>query len=335
VGRRSTLRWRLLAWALLASALGGSIGFLIRMPGRSHAGPLPPLTPQEQHLRDRLRRHVERLAGEIGERNLFRPSALEAAAAYVEASLRELGDRVVSEPFLAEGRSVRNVLAERPGTGRRDEIVLAGAHYDSVLGSPGANDNATGVAALLELARLLAGGDRQRTLRFAAFVNEEPPFYLGEAMGSLHHARRARERGETIVAMFSLETIGYYSDAPGSQGYPFPLSFFYPATANFVGFVGNMRSRSLVRGAIGSFRRHTAFPSEGAALPAAIPGVGWSDHWSFWQAGYPALMVTDTALFRYPAYHAPDDTPEKVEYARTARVVAGLARVLEDLAEAP
>jgi hypothetical protein len=332
VRRQSTLRWRLLAWTLLAAVLGGSIAFMIRMPGRSHGGPLPPLTAQEHELRDRLRRHVGRLAGEIGERNLFRPAALEAAAGHVEASLRELGDRVVSEAFMAEGHSVRTVLAERPGTGPRREIVLVGAHYDSVLGSPGANDNATGVAALLELARLLAGAGRERTLRFVAFVNEEPPFYLGEAMGSLHHARRAREGGDAIVAMFSLETIGYYSDAPGSQSYPFPLSVFYPSTGNFIGFVGNMRSRGLVRSAIGSFRRHTAFPSEGAALPAVIPGVGWSDHWSFWQAGYPALMVTDTALYRYPAYHAADDTPEKVDYERTARVVAGLARVLGDLA---
>lgn len=329
------LRLRLLAWTLLVALVYGSIALMIRMPGRSHRGPLPPPTTEEVELRDRLRRHVARLAGDIGERNIWRPTALEAAALYVEASLRELGDRVASEPFTVEGRTVRNVLAERPGAGLAGEVVLVGGHYDTVPGSPGADDNATGVAAVLELARLLSSTRHARTLRFVAFVNEEPPFYLSEAMGSLHHARRARERGEAIVAMFSLESIGYYSDAPGSQSYPFPLSLIYPTTADFIGFVGNIRSRSLVRRAIASFRRSTAFPSEGAALPDVIPGVGWSDHWSFWQAGYPAVMVTDTALFRHPAYHTTQDTAEKVDYERMARVVAGLARVVGELAGQP
>jgi Zn-dependent M28 family amino/carboxypeptidase len=283
-------------------------------------------------LRERLHRHVSRLAGEIGERNVWRPAALEAAATHVEATLQELGDRAVAEPFTAAGHLVRNVWAERAGAGRAEEIVLVGAHYDSVVGSPGANDNASGVAAVLEIARLLAGHDHPRTLRFVAFVNEEPPFSFSPDMGSFHHARRARERGEKIVAMLSVETIGYYSEARGSQSYPFPLGLVYPDTADFVGFVGDTRSRQLVRRAIGSFRRHTRFPSQGAAVPGAIPGVGWSDHWSFWQAGYPGLMVTDTALFRYPAYHTAEDTPEKVDYERMARVTAGLARVVEELA---
>ena len=301
-------------------------------PGRSHQGPLPPLTAAEGELRDRLRGHVERLAGEIGERNLWQYPALTEAALYLEAALGETGFPVTRQDFEVEGRTVSNLEIEKPGVVRRDEIVVVGGHYDSVLGCPGANDNGTGVAAVLEIARLLAGGSLDRTVRFVAFVNEEPPFFQTPAMGSVRYARRARERGEDLVAMLSLETVGYYTDAPGSQRYPFPFSMFYPRVGNFIGVVGDLGSRSLVRRVVGSFRRHAAFPSEGLAAPGWITGVGWSDQWSFWQEGYRAVMVTDTALFRYAAYHTAEDTPEKIDYKSTARVVAGLARVVEDLA---
>ncbi len=210
--------------------------------------------------------------------------------------------------------------------------MVVGAHYDSVAGTRGANDNASGTAAVLEVARLLAGRDLARTVRFVAFVNEEPPYFKTEQMGSRVYARRSRERGERIVAMLSIETIGYYRDEPGTQKYPFPFSLFYPAEGNFIGFVGNLGSRSLVRRCVGSFRSHAAFPSEGAALPGWITGVDWSDHWSFWKEGYAAVMVTDTAPFRYPWYHDSADTADRLDYERTARVVAGIARVVADLA---
>ena len=212
------------------------------------------------------------------------------------------------------------------------EIVIVGAHYDSVVGSPGANDNGSGVAATLELARLLKGTTFKRTLRLVWFVNEEPPFFPGADMGSRRYAARSRERGERIAAMFSLETIGFYSDAAGSQHYPPPLGMFYPNRGNFLAFVSNVGSRGLLRIAVGAFRRHAAFPSEGVAAPAAVPGVGWSDHASFWAEGYPALMVTDTAPYRYPHYHLGSDTPDKVDYARLARVVTGLRGMIAEVA---
>lgn len=305
---------------------------MIRMPGKSHAGPLSPLCHDEIQVRDRLEQHVRRLAGEIGERNFWRFDALEASALYIEKSLQELGHQARTQNFLVEGRTVKNLEMELIGSTLAEEIVLVGAHYDSVLGSPGANDNATGVAAVLEIARLLAGKAFKRTVRFVAFANEEPPFFLTELMGSRVYARRSRERGEKIVAMFSVETIGYYSVAEGSQHYPFPFNFFYPRTGNFIGFVGNLSSRKLVSRSIALFRQHTAFPSEGVAAPGWITGIGWSDHWSFWKEGYPAVMVTDTALFRYESYHTQEDTPEKVDYTRTARVVSGLARVVAEMA---
>ena len=307
---------------------------MIRMPGHSYRGPFPPLSEAEAQIRARLEGSVQALAGEIGERNLWRFEALEAAARYVETAFEGLGYKPATQEFESGGKIVRNVEAEIPGATHPEEIVIAGAHYDSVIGSPGANDNASGVAALLEIARLLAGQAFPRTVRFVGFANEEPPFFQTGEMGSGVYSRRARAQGENIVAMLSLETIGCYSDQKGSQKYPFPFSLFYPDTGNFIGFVGNLASAGLTRRVVASFRRHAAFPSEGAAIPAWIVGVGWSDHWAFWQQGYPALMVTDTAPFRYEHYHSEEDTPDKVDYERMARVVAGLTHVIADLAGA-
>lgn len=332
-GRR---RWGVVVLLGSAMALVALLGvaYVIRMPGHSYTRPLPPLTAAEDEVRQRLARHVWTLAGTIGERNLWRYEALVAAARYVESTLRDLGYDVATQGFAVGGKTVENLEAVLPGVSRAEEIIVVGGHYDSVPGGPGANDNATGVAAVLELARLLAVQRLARTVRFVAFVNEEMPFFQTDGMGSWVYARRARSRGEHIVAMLSLETMGCYSDAIGSQQYPFPLGFFYPRTGNFIGFVGNTASRRLVHRSIAAFRQHTAFPSEGTAAPGWLTGVGWSDHWAFWREGYAAIMVTDTALFRYAPYHTPQDTPDKIDYDRTARVVVGLARVVAELAGA-
>jgi len=302
------------------------------MPGSSWSGPLPPLTGKEQRIHDNLKRHVAALAGRIGERNVWRPEALVAAAAYIRTSLEDAGYVVNVQSFPSHGLTVSNLEAVLPGHGAADEIIVIGAHYDSVVDSPGADDNASGVAALLELARLLAGTALPRSVRFVAFANEEAPFFYGDEMGSNRYAARARAQGERIEAMLSLETMGYYTDQSASQRYPFPFSFFYPDTGNFIGFVGNFSSWGLVRRAIGAFRAATPFPSEGVAAPSGMEGVHWSDHWSFWQAGYPAIMVTDTAPFRYPHYHAATDTPEQLDYTGLARVTGGLAEVIGALA---
>jgi hypothetical protein len=304
------------------------------MPGKSYRGPLRPLTESEARLRDALRRDVETLAGSIGERNLSRYSNLVATADFLETSLAAAGYPVRRQGYEVAGKVCDNLEVEIAGADRPNEIILIGGHYDSIEGSPGANDNATGAAAVLALARAFSGKKTSRTLRFVEFVNEEPPYYRSPAMGSVVYARRARARGEKIVAMLSLETIGYYSEAEGSQQHLFPLNLFYPSTASFIAFVGNVSSRGLVREVVASFRRAADFPSEGAALPDFIIGVGWSDQWSFWREGYPAVMVTDTALFRYPYYHSDEDTPDKVRYDPLTRVVAGLAGVVADLAGA-
>lgn len=302
------------------------------MPGRSHSEPQPPPTQHELEILDRIRKHVQVLAGDIGERTVFRFSALEASAQYIEEEFQAYGHNVLCQEFEAGGKVVKNLEVVVPGTTVPDELVVVGAHYDSVYGSPGANDNGSGVAAVLEFARLLAGKPVARTIRLVTFVNEEPPFFRTRYMGSRVYARRSRKQGEKVTAMLSIETIGCYLNHGGSQKYPFPFSFFYPDTGNFVGFVGNFASRTLVHRCIASFRGQTPFPSEGIAAPGWITGLGWSDHWAFWQEGYPAVMITDTAPFRYAHYHSAEDTPDKVNYAATARVVAGLHRMVIDLA---
>lgn len=325
-------RWFFLRWCVVIGLLAAGLIYTIDMPSKSYSGSFQSLSKVESELRSRLENHVTHLALQIGERNVWRYAELEAAATYIHDSFRELGYLPDIQAYASQGKTVKNIAIERIGNTLPQEIVVVGAHYDSVFGSPGANDNGSGVAALLELARLLKGKQMNRTVRFVAFVNEEPPFSYTEEMGSRVYATQARKRSERISAMLSLETIGYYSDAPGSQHYPFPFSFFYPDTANFIGFVGNLSSRRLVRRSLEAFRRSTPFPSEGVASPGWITGIGWSDHWSFWQAGYPAIMITDTALFRYAHYHAPTDTPDKLDYNRTARVVKGLSHVVEALA---
>jgi Zn-dependent M28 family amino/carboxypeptidase len=324
---------RVISGLVLLAALAAVVWYSVWTPGRSFRGSLAPLTADEAALAKRLARHVERLAGEIRERNVWKHEALEEAASYIERELRDSGRyTVASQTFDVQGRSVRNVEGEIKGTSRPDEVVVVGAHYDSVSGCPGADDNASGVAGLIELARAIAALRPARTVRFVGFVNEEPPFFQTSEMGSLRYAARARERGERIVAMISVESIGYYADAPDSQRYPFPFNLFYPSTGNFIAFVANVGSRSLLHQAMRSFRSHARLPSEGAAAPAAIEGIGWSDHWAFWQHGYSAIMVTDTALFRYPHYHTVLDTPDKLDYSRMALLVTGLRRVIEELA---
>lgn len=271
-----------------------------------------------------LRRDVEALCA-IGPRNTFIPENLAAAAAYIESAFA--GYKVERQQYDAGV----NLIVEIRGTTHPDEIVIVGAHYDSVDDSPGADDNASGVAAMLALARKFANTKPARTLRFIAWTNEEPPHFQTEAMGSYVYARRCRERNENIVAALSLETIGYYDDKPGSQKYPPPLAALYPDTGNFIGFAGNFGSRALVNRCVKTFRANSAFPAESAVLPELIPQIGWSDQWSFWQFGWPALMVTDTAPFRNPHYHMATDTPEKLDYARMAMVVDGLASVIEEL----
>lgn len=334
VNRRALVRLGVLA-VVVALPLGYCYFAMVRMPGRSHAGALPVLTGEQAALAAELHGSVEMLASGMGKRSTFHPAKMAEAGRFIIAQLEAAGYGEHEEVFVKRGARVPNIAVEvkgRPG-GAAGEIMVIGAHYDSYQGTPGADDNASGVAACLALARRFTGKAQARTVRFVFFVNEEPPSFQTQDMGSWVYAKHCKARGDNIVAMVSLETIGFYTDIAGYQQYPPLVGKLYPEKGNFIGFVGNYTSRALVKRAIGAFRGAAAFPSEGAAMPAAVPGVGWSDHWAFWQEGYPGIMVTDTANYRNPHYHIDSDRPETLDYESMARVVEGLEAVVANLAD--
>jgi Zn-dependent M28 family amino/carboxypeptidase len=287
---------------------------------------------EQAGLASRLQGHVSALANRIGERNVFRPQALHAAADYIRAQWVSQGYQVATQSYEVYGVRSENLEITLPGTDQPDEILLIGAHYDSVQGSPGANDNASGVAALLELSRALSRMKPSCSIRFVAFVNEEPPFFYWGKMGSGVYAKAARAKNDDIKLMISLEMLGYYSDAPHSQSYPPLLGFFYPDRANFIAFVSNLDSRDQLHELVAAFRAHSDFPAESLAAFSFVPGVSWSDQLSFWREDYKAVMVTDTAFYRYAYYHSGQDTPEKLDYIAMARVVSGLQAAVGYLA---
>lgn len=309
-------------------ALAAAVWFMLSKRDRPSGRELPPPTESQRALAAELRRDVVALCAN-GPRSHWSIGSLRAAARYVDRSLTAAGYDVDRHIYAADIGG-ENLIAEIRGTST--DVVVIGAHYDSVYDTPGADDNASGVAGLLALARRFAGAKPRQTLRFVAFANEEPPHFQSRDMGSYAYAKRCHERGERIVAMLSLEMLGYYDPRSGSQQYPPLLAAFYPKTGDFIAFAGNLQSRALVKRCAKAFRKHGAMHAESAALPGLIPQIGWSDQWSFWQFGWPALMVTDTALFRNPHYHMPQDRPETLDYDRMARVVEGLEAVVADLA---
>lgn len=296
-------------------------------PGES-SSPTPALAwTADPDLVKRLERHVVMLAKTIGRRNIENPEGYKKAEAYLAGELKKLGYQVERQVYpVGEHKSV-NLWAEKSGS--KDGIVVLGAHYDSAdSGTPGADDNASGCAAVLELARLFRDHKEGPTLRFVFFANEEPPYFHDETMGSLVYAKKCQKEGDKILAMLSLECVGFFSEEPNSQKLPAPLASRYPTTANFVAFVGDLGSKALMEKSLSDFRAAKTMPAEGIAAPAIIDGINWSDHWSFWQCGYPALMVTDTAIYRNPNYHLSSDTPSSLDYEKMAAVVEGVRHVV-------
>ncbi len=319
--------------ALLLIASLSVYALMIWMPGPAQPVQSLPATEDLSPLERQLAQHVNTLSEEIGERNHLLPSELEEAADYIQSAFAAQGYEPLIQSFGNDEHSYKNIEVIKKGTRLPEEIVVIGAHYDTLRGSPGADDNASGVAVLLELSRLLQDADLPRTIHFVAFTNEEHPHAETELMGSRVYAKRAKNSNDPIVAMISLESLGIYSDRTGSQGYPPPLSWFYPNTGNFVAFVANLASRALARQTIATFRAHARIPSEGVAAPENwVPDIRRSDHSSFWDQGYPAIMVTDTAPFRYAHYHTARDLPENLAYPEMAAATLGLRQVVETLA---
>jgi Peptidase family M28 len=331
MARRMLLIAALLVLAIIAAGYG-ALHYMTGVPGTPHQGPLPPLTAEEASLAAALKGHVATIAAR--EHNVAHFDELEKVARYIEAALASYGYSTGRQTFEVAGKTVRNIdaIIDPDAAVSAAEVIVVGAHYDSAPGTPGANDNASGAAAVIELARLLhdLAGKARKRIRLMLFVNEEPPYFRTEHMGSLRYARSLAARGERVAAMYSLETIGFYSSVPGSQQYPAPFGLLFPDRGDFVAFVGMLGSRPLLWDTIRSFRSHTAFPSIGGVAPSIVPGIDWSDHWAFAEHGFPAIMITDTALFRYPHYHRPSDTPDKVDVESLGRVVKGIERVIRD-----
>jgi hypothetical protein len=331
--RKTVVLWGagfLLIVAVMVAALAW---YVLGLPGRSYSGPPTPPTSAEQDLAVRLRQHVTAIASTP--HNVAHYAELEEAARYIEAQLMTLGYTPQAQVFQTAGRPVRNieVVLAPPGADASTPNLVIGAHYDSAGEAPGANDNGTGTAAVIELARLLKGIDLKSTrVRLVLFVNEEPPYDRTPSMGSWQAAVALKERGEPVIGMISLETLGCFSDAPGSQKYPSPFGLIFPSKANFLALVAMPGSRNFLHQVVDSFRRHAELPTIGGTAPDQIAGIGWSDHWSFWKQGFPAIMITDTALFRYPHYHKRTDTPDKVDYAKLARITLGMEQTIRDLA---
>jgi len=285
-------------------------------------------------LSGRLRGHVAALAGVIGARGRHRPDAYAAARDYIRRELTGAGYRVAEQVFPCHGVEVANLEVVREGRDRALPCWVVGAHYDTVAGSPGADDNGSGVAALIEIARALWPLAPERDVRLVAFANEEAPFFAGPAQGSMVYAEALAAAGTRVHRMASLEMLGYYDTAPGSQRYPPLMKRFYPDRADFIGLVGNLASRGAVKELAAAFRGGSPFPCETLAAPEWVPGVALSDQYAFWRRRIPAVMVTDTAFYRNPHYHTASDLPETLDYERLAAVTAGLAGAFARLAGA-
>lgn len=291
------------------------------------------LSARQATLAAELRQDVEILATDIGPSGTFAPDRYRLAEEFLLSALKRAGYTPEREAWTADGVPCANLIANLRGTETPERIVIVGAHYDSVEGCPAANDNGSGIAGLLALARQFAGAPRRSTIRFVCFANEEPPWFNVNEMGSQVHARACHAAKQDIRGMISLETIGYYSAAARSQSWPHAaLNLLLPTIGDFIAFVGPSAAKPLIARCAKLFEAQHAFPLL-AAAPDAIDQVNWSDHRGFIEAGYPAFIVTDTAPLRYPHYHLPTDTAEKLDYPSMARVVDGLAGMLAEWAD--
>jgi len=290
-------------------------------PGSADTSPIDP---------QRLSAHVRELVA-TGNRDPRHPEILDAAAAYIRTELSRSGARMSEQAYTWNGRTYRNVIASLgPEAGER---IVVGAHYDTCDGLPGADDNTSGVAGLIELAQALAKSALPTRVDLVAFTLEEPPYFATPHMGSAMHAASLKAAGVEVRAMVSLEMIGYFSDAPDSQTYPVSsMKWLYPSTGNFISLGGNVGGGNLVRHFKQAMSAAGDLPVYSLNAPSDMFGMGLSDQRNYWAQGYPALMVSDTAFFRNGQYHQAGDTPERLDYERMAKVVRGVEAAVRDLA---
>lgn len=281
----------------------------------------------------RLYEHVENLSVRIGSRSFYEYDKLTEAENYIKEVLGKTGCAYSLQSYDYKGKTFKNIIVTLSGQGGADGSVIIGAHYDTVFGTPGADDNASAVAVLLELCRLLKDHRPLRTLRFVFFTLEEPPLFRSRHQGSYVYASHLKETNETVDAMLCLEMVGYFDDREGGQAFPVPgMSLLYSSTPDFISVVGNLQSRALVERVRDSIKRGSTIPVEGIATVSFVPGVDFSDHRSFWKMGYPAVMITDTAFYRNPNYHRSTDTVDTLDFVKMASLLKGLVQASADLA---
>ncbi|MCG6535985.1 MAG: M28 family peptidase [Syntrophales bacterium LBB04] len=282
----------------------------------------------------KLHRHVKQLTVYIGSRSVHEYEKIEATKEYIVTCLKSFGYAPSLQTYTYSGKKYSNVIASRKGAKLPDESVIVGAHYDTVYGTPGADDNASAVATLLEIAQALKDFSPDRTLKLIFFVIEEPPVFRSEHMASYVYAKEAKARNENIKSMISLEMLGYYTNEKDGQTFPFPMmSLIYPSTPNFIAVVGNLSSRNLVRKVENSLRASSRIPVETLSAFSFVPGVDFSDHRSFWEMGYPAIMITDTAFYRNPNYHTETDTIDTLDFDNMSDLLRGLIQAAKDLTD--
>lgn len=296
------------------------------------SGPPKPSPPPH------LKANIENLTESVGfltnirpYRNYRNPKSLDKAAWFIESQLKTYGYEPEIQRFTVQGKSYQNVIA-RYGDSQKPKMVV-GAHYDVFHNQPGADDNASAVAGLLEIARLIRANGLETAfeIEFVAYTLEEPPFFLTDRMGSFIHAESLYKAGETVRGMISLEMIGYFTSEEDSQEYPFAImKWFYPSVGDFIGVVGNFGSRSLVDG-MAEYMKTAAIGVETLKAPALVPGVDESDHRNYWHFGYQAVMITDTAYFRNPNYHRESDTMDTLDFEKMAEVVTGVTWALTNM----
>jgi len=286
-----------------------------------------------ENIETNLRATVKYLSEEIGQRSYLDLKKLNSSSDFIEERFRLYGCAVERQPFTYEGNTYYNIIGGVDSRrDMREGTLVIGAHYDTVVGTPGADDNASGVAGLLELARLLSSSPAQGNISFVAFSLEEPPVFLTSRMGSHVYAESLHSREVEVRGMISLEMLGYYCDSEGCQYYPSSLfKLRYPDRGNFIAFVGNRSSRAFTQRLKKAFMAVSSLPVESLNTFSFVPGVDFSDHRSFWKFGYPAFMITDTAFYRNPNYHGPADMPETLDYKKMADLVAGLFKALMQL----
>lgn len=278
-----------------------------------------------RRIKKNLYEHVNVLSRQIGERNSYKYDSLQRAHHYISTVMKKSSFQVKDLGFGYQKFIFTNIEAEKIGNTHPEEIIVIGAHYDTVIGTPGADDNASGVATLLEFIRLFDDYDNKRTLRLVAFTLEEPPFHGTPQMGSYVYAKRCSDRRERIIAMFSLEMLAYYSNKRKTQKYPnSEMARQYTDKGNFISIVSNEDSGAVGEKICREIKNHSAVPAVFLVAHPSIPGVNLSDHDSFWSFGYKALMITDTAFYRNPNYHKAGDTIDTLNFKYFSKMVGAL-----------